>query len=97
MIYTIYTNLHKKENNMSVELSGEAAKIWEEIRYVELDLFGLPDQTVEKHCKPAAIASDVLYVTIDVSAAFAALDVALSKNFTIESVSKWYTIARKVK
>ncbi len=82
---------------MSVELSGEAAKIWEEIRYIELDLFGLPEQTVEKHCKPVPVGQNELYVTIAVQAAYAALDVAVSKNFDIEPVGKWYILKRKAK
>jgi len=82
---------------MTVDLTGESAKIWEEIKHVELDLFGLPDQTIEKNCTPLNITPDKLYVTVPASAIFAALDVALAKNFDVEQVGKWYTISRKLK
>lgn len=79
------------------EDKSEATKIWEEIKDVQLDLFGLPDQTVQKNCTPVPVEDSKLYLLIPVSAAYPALDVALSKNFTIEMVGKWYTVSRKVK
>lgn len=75
--------------------SSEADKIWEEIKGIQLDLFSLPDQTVEKHCKPATIDPGKLYLTISASAVFPALDEVLKDKFEIEQVGKWYVVSRK--
>jgi hypothetical protein len=83
-------------SNQENELSGEALKIWNEIRSVELDLFNLPNQTVEKNVHPLPIDDSVLYLTIPVPAAYPALDTALNSKFDIEMVGKWYVVKRKV-
>lgn len=49
--------------------------IWDEIRNKELDLFGLPGQTVEKYFEPKFIPYvDILYLKSKLSVATAALE-----------------------
>ncbi len=78
-----------------VELEGDAKKIWDEIKNVQLDLFSLPDQTVVKYCHPLAVAPDCLYITISATAVLPALEIALPK-FKVEAVGKWIVISRKI-
>lgn len=80
----------ENENNMT-----EAAKIWEEIKGVQLDMFALPDQTVEKYCKPFMVDPTKLFVTLSASSAFTALESALGKKFTFEQAGKFIVISRK--
>lgn len=79
----------------TVTLTGESEKIWNEIKDIQLDLFGLPDQTIEKVCIPVDVEPSSLYIQSNVGAVYAALETVLSKNFSIEMVGKFWVIARK--
>lgn len=78
-----------------VTLSGESEKIWNEIKDIQLDLFGLPDQTIEKVCIPVDIEPSALYIQSNVGAVYAALEGALGKDFSIEMVGKFWVLNRK--
>lgn len=87
-----------EEKKASVEkkpVVTEAAKIWSEISGVELEMFSLPGQTVEKYCTQVNIEPTKLYVTASVQAVVPALEAALGKRFTVERAQKFIVIARK--
>jgi len=73
----------------------EAEKIWKEIHAVELDMFSLPGQTVEKYCKPAIVEPSKCYVNTSVQAVYPALETALGKKFNVELTTKFIVISRK--
>ena len=83
------------EKKAAVPVQTEAQKIWSEISGVELEMFSLPGQTVEKYCKPVTVEPTKLYVTATVQAVFPALETALRKKFTVEMAQKFIVIARK--
>ena len=74
---------------------SEAAKIWEEIKHKEINMFALPDQTPEKYAKPVVIDGDKLYLSYSVSSFLPALEEALSRNYVVELVERYITITRK--
>ncbi len=73
----------------------ESQKIWDEIKEVNLNMFALPGQTVEKYCTPYMIEPSKCYVTVKVTAALVALEEALLKKFNIEVEGKFIVITRK--
>jgi len=73
----------------------EAEKIWNEILNVQLDMFSLPEQNVQKYCKPVAIEPTKLYVTSSVQSVVPALEAAIGKKFDIEVAQKFIIISRK--
>lgn len=74
----------------------DSSKIWEEIKDVELNLFGLPGQIVKEYCSVVNVEPSKLYLTSKVSAVLPALEEALMKSYTVESQMKWIVISRKV-
>ena len=69
-------------------------KIWQEIKDVQLQLFGLPNQTVQKHCQPQMVEPSRLYVTFSAGAVGPALETAL-RNYNVEIDGKYIIIGRK--
>lgn len=89
------TEIPMKKNETPVTLVGEADKIWQEIKNVDLGLFTLPGQTVEKHCVPQFVEPSKLYLLIQTGAAVAALEEVFKKVYVIEQAGKYITVARK--
>jgi hypothetical protein len=73
----------------------EAQKIWEEIRQVQLNMFALPDQTVEMYCKVYPIEPSRVYMTVKVSAVLAALEDTLGKWYNFDTAGKFVLVTRK--
>ena len=73
---------------------AEPEKIWQEIKDVQLNLFALPNQTVQKHCQPQLVEPTRLYVTFSAGAVGPALEAALS-NYSVEIDGKYVIIGRK--
>ena len=71
----------KKETEAAAPASKtEAQLIWDEIKDLPIQMFGLPGQTVAQHCNPVWIEPTHLYVTIRASAALPALETALKEH-----------------
>ncbi len=68
----------------------EAEGIWDEIRYLTIQMFGLPNQIVELHCTPLPVEPSHLYLTIRSSAALPSLEAALA-----EYTDKMELVAKK--
>lgn len=73
----------------------EAQKIWEEIRQVQLNMFSLPNQTVEMYCRNYPIEPTKVYMTIKVSAVLSALEDTLGKQYNFETAGKFVLVSRK--
>lgn len=74
---------------------NEAQKIWEEIKNVQLNMFALPNQTVDMYCKVYPIEPTHCYITVKVSAVLAALEDTLGKVYNFETAGKFVLITRK--
>jgi len=74
----------------------ESDKIWEDIKNVELNLFGLPNQRVEEYCAVATVEPSKLYLITKASAVLPALEEAVSGKYVVESQMKWIVVSRKV-
>lgn len=55
----------------------KADLLWDKIRGIQLELFGLPGQTVEKHTKRFSVLPDRLHLKIAKTAVLPALETAL--------------------
>jgi len=57
-----------------------AQEIWEEIRGLAIEMFALPNQTVENHCVPVQVDPSKLFLTIRSSATLPALEECLKQH-----------------
>lgn len=97
----IMTKKEKGKEEAPVEVVNKvektaADKIWDEVKGIELDLFSLPGQTIEKYCKPALVDTSKLYLLHKgVGAILPAIEVALSKKYKVEMIDKFIVISPK--
>ena len=77
-----------------VPAKTEAEKIWEEIKFRSIQMFGLPGQTVEQHCTFVTVEPSNLYVTIRSSATLPSLEAAVAPDFTVELADKFIIVKR---
>ena len=91
------------KEEVKVEQPTKAEGIWNKIKEYNLDLFGLPGQTVEKHCKRNAeletVFPDTLHLTIKSAAVYPSLEdclgkIKLGKNeyFEVGQFSQYTTV-----
>jgi len=88
-----------KDNKVSAEKIVEkktvADKIWEEIKGIELAMFSLPDQTVEKYCQQIKIEPSKLYLIFTAQAVIPALEEAVGSKFNVDLAQKYLIISPK--
>lgn len=82
---------------------SEAERIWEEIKNLPIQMFGLPGQVIAQHAAPFSIEPSKLYLTIRSSATLPSLESALNEgfekrmcgSFTVEQADRFVVVARK--
>lgn len=88
----------KKKDSTEVvndtELTGDAKKIYDEIKHVSLNLFSLPGQLVCDNIFPLPLSGDKLYITLKSPAVLTALEAAFNGKFNIEQNMKYVIISR---
>ena len=72
----------------------EADKIWEEIKNLPIQMFGLPFQVVANHCQVVRIEPNRLYLTIRSTATLPSLETAIAPKFVVELADKWVIVTR---
>jgi hypothetical protein len=77
-------------------LTGEAAKIWDEIKDLPIEMFLLPNQFVNQHCAPFPADPSKLFLTIRSPAVLPALETAIGKNYVVEAADKYVMVSRAV-
>lgn len=77
-----------------VPVKTDAERIWEEIKDLPIQMFGLPGQLVSMHCTPVPIEPTRLYVTIRSSATLPSLEAAVAGRFNVEQADKWVIVTR---
>ena len=80
---------------MKNETVTPADKIWEEIKNVGLDIFSLTNKCVADYGTPVPVDPTRLFLTTKVGAFLPALEVALSKKYSVEKVDKYIVVAPK--
>jgi len=73
----------------------QATKIWEEIKDLNLDMFSLPELSVEKHCKPVTVEPTKLYLTYTISSVLPALEAAIGPKYEIEQAQNYIIVSKK--
>ena len=76
-------------------VKSNADKIWDEIKNLPINMFGLPGQVVSKHCKQKPVEPNNLYVTLKSSAVLPSLEAAIAPKFSVE-LTPIYVIIRRV-
>ena len=74
----------------------EAEKIWQEIKDLTIDVFGLGGQTIKDYVvgAPAVIEPTKCYLVLKVPAALPALETAVGKKFVVAASNKFISVAR---
>jgi len=78
----------KSEKNKTV-----AAKIWEEIKDKQINMFALPNQTISNYCTPTAIEPSKCYLTYTVTALLPALEASLGDKYKVEMAGRFLTVS----
>jgi hypothetical protein len=60
-----------------VQPQTESDKLWEKMRQLPLDIFALPDQTVEMHCKRVPLDPNSVHLKLKSTAVLPALEQSL--------------------
>jgi hypothetical protein len=76
---------------------SEADKIWDEIKNLSIQMFGLPEQYVLQHVTPISVEPSALYVTIRSTATLPSLEAAIAPAFMVELADKFVIIKRAPK
>ena len=75
----------------------ESDKIWDEIKNLSIDMFALPNQTVQQHIVPLQVAGKELLVKLVSTAALPALEEAINrygKKYTV-TVAEGYVVVTR--
>jgi hypothetical protein len=92
-----------KQENTIPEASTSAAaptiaqQIWQRLQNIELELFSIPNQFVSKYFQPLFVEHDRLYLTTNVSAALATLELKLPKDLEMTSYGKYIIVKTRNK
>jgi hypothetical protein len=78
----------------ATKMETEATKIWNEIRNLPIQMFGLPSQIVAMHCTPISVEPTKLYVKIASSATLPSLESAIGNKFVVELADTFVIIKR---
>lgn len=89
--------VNKVETKVAVEqvTLTEPQKLWNEIKGKQLDLFGLPNQTIEQYSNPVEIDGVRLFLSFTVQAFLPALEEALGPKFSVERSNKYLIVTKK--
>ena len=85
------------EQMMPVQPKLDSEKIWDEIKSLPIQMFGLPNQVVSLHCTPVIVEPNNLYLTLRSPAALPSIEVAIGDNYTVELVTGYVVVKRAVK
>lgn len=69
-----------------------AEKIWEQIKNVELTMFGLPNQVVSKYCSPVFLEPSKLYLTYKVGLLLPIMEEVFKNKYIIDRSDKYITV-----
>ncbi len=76
------------------EVKTEAEKIWSEIKDKSIEMFALPDQKVNKYCKPVTIEPTKAYLLASAPSVLPALELTLGNKYVVEVVDKYLAVSR---
>lgn len=77
-----------------VHVKSDPEKIWDEIKHVRLDMFGLPGQVVEVYYKPMYLDDKKLHLSAKTKAtsALSALETAIGSKYTVELADRFVVV-----
>lgn len=95
------TNQHEQhQSSTNFNLTGEAARIWEEIKDRPIEMFALPNQIVSDHVTPFPVDPSKLYCFIRSTAVLPSLEAACNldkrEKFNVEAADKYVMVSATV-
>lgn len=88
----------KVEELKEVKVKNFGEKIWDEIEKARLDIFSLPNQTVNMYCSKLAGMHDCLLISVKATAVLPSLESSLPGfDFDLAADGKTITVRRKSK
>lgn len=78
----------------AAEAQTPAQVMWNEIKDLPIQMFGLPGQSVAMHANPVWIEPSKLYLTIRSSATLPSLEESIKGRFNVELVDKFVVVTR---
>jgi len=87
---------------MTAKKESKGDQLWNQIKNLRMEIFGLPNQTVEMHVQRHNVDPDCVYMTLKAGAVLPALEEALrqadpgkGKRFDLSQVDR-YTVLKVV-
>lgn len=75
---------------------SESEKIWNEIKDLPVNIFGLPTKKVSDYATKLDVPAEQLYVKVAVGAALPAIEEAVGNKFEVEMAQQYTVIRRKL-
>lgn len=79
---------------VNLPVRTDAQRIWDEIKDLPIQMFGLPGQLVNMHCTPVPVEPTRLYLTIRSSATLPSLETAVAGRFNVEQADRFVIVTR---
>jgi len=76
------------------QVKSEADMIWQQVKNLPIEMFGLPEQFVHMHVNQVMVEPSKLYLTLRSSAVLPALETAVAPAFQVEMADKFVIVRR---
>ncbi len=83
-----------KKDDTNVGLTGDAEKMWNEIKNKPINLWALPAQLISQNVSVLPVSDTQLFITLKSPAVLPALEEALSGKYTVTQNDKYIIITR---
>lgn len=81
-------------NFMVIMAEAEAGKIWGEIKDRPIEMFALPGQQVQMHCRPVPVDPARLFLLPTSTAVLPSLEAAIGNRYAVELADKYIIVTR---
>lgn len=79
-----------------VMVKTAADKIWDEIKNLNIEMFGLADQRVHMYCKPVPADPTKLFLVASAGAVLPALELVVAPRYAVEQVDRFIVVTPAV-
>lgn len=72
----------------------ESQVIWDEIKNIEVSMFGLPEQKISNFCSPVFLDDKILFLNYKLAAVFPVLEEKFRSKYLVDTEGKMLKIIR---
>lgn len=87
--------IHIQAASPSAQTEGQ--KIWEEIKNLPIDMFGLQNKRIYEYCKPVDLMPTACFLIQSFSSVLPMLEAAVGKTYVVEMQAKYIMVKRAEK